>query len=156
MKNKIILSLGLAAGVIAGASFADGNLPGTDLIDKNHSQSVSLKDLVAKNPTTGKYNYYDITCHIKNSQYAAEMNMYATRVSKEYSNWGENYLNEKLIPSGPQAAGTLAIGDNTLELKNVVFYDTSDAELKFYTNIQNYPGMGYLVNYCTYVLSALN
>ena len=83
-KNKIVLSVGLLAGITGGVSFAEDTLniiPGTNLIDKKHTQSIFLTDTIKFiESVTGKHNYnavkhyyYNFKCYINNLLYPADV-----------------------------------------------------------------------------------
>jgi len=162
IKNKVVLSVGLLAGVTAGVSFSENTLQGTDIIDKQHTQSVFLTDAInaAQSAYGKKYYhafYYNLKCYINNLLYPAEMNISMQQTPNHFNSVSEFLLNNEKIVMGGNGivSGTLKAGNNTLELKNLVFPNAKQPELKFSTSTPDYPGMGYKVAYCTYTYARI-
>jgi len=157
IKNKIVLGVGLLIGITAGVSFAENRLSGTDLIDKNHTQSIFFNDVIQQTESvTGKRGYYyNLKCYINNLLYPAEMNLLVQQIPNHFSQETDILLNNQKISRGNNgtATGMLQKGDNIIELKNLTFPKKAHVELKFSTNTTDYPGMGYIINYCTYTYS---
>lgn len=155
--------MGLLVGITAGVSFAENpfnTLPGTDLIDKRHTQSISLVNAINfVEAITGKHNYnaakhyyYNFKCYINNLLYPAEMNISIQQLPNFLNGNEEFSLNdEKISANNGIITGMLKAGNNVLELKKLSFPAVvKDAGLKFSTTTIDYPGMGYKVDYCTY------
>jgi len=80
------------------------------------------------------------------------MNFLVQQIPNHFSQETDILLNNEKInmDNNGAATGTLKVENNILELKHLIFPDVTQAELKFSTNTTNYPGMGYMINYCTY------